>query len=82
MGKSERKDGGDESRWRSFTRQAIADRLDNLDLSWLTDTEFDTENTLVEPEEVAAAILGHLRSALNEIEALTDELAETAEAEE
>jgi type I restriction enzyme M protein len=81
-GMAERKDHGEGSRWRAFSRQSIADRLDNLDLSWLAETEVDPEFTLTEPEEIAAAILGHLRAALSEIESVADELAENSEAEE
>mgnify|MGYP001177773977 CR=1 FL=1 len=33
------------------------------------------------PDDIAAAILGHLRAALEEIEAVADELAETEEVE-
>jgi type I restriction enzyme M protein len=81
-GAAKRRDHGDGSRWRSFSRQSIADRCDNLDISWLADPEVDPEDTLTEPEEIAAAILGHLRAAISEIEAIADELAETPEAEE
>lgn len=80
-GIAKRKNGAGD-RWRSFSRKAIADRSDNLDLSWLADTETDPEDTLTEPEEIAAAILMHLRAALNEVEEITDELAETSEIEE
>ena len=36
---------------------------------------------LTEPDDIAAAILGHLRAALEEIEAVADELAEAEEVE-
>lgn len=81
-GAAVRKEDGDGSRWRSFSRQAIADRFDNLDLAWLGDADNDPEETLTDPEEIAAAILGHLRAALMEIEGVTADLAETAEATE
>jgi type I restriction enzyme M protein len=81
-GGAERKDLGDGSRWRSFSRDAIANRSDNLNLSWLGETEADPEDALTEPEGIAAAILGHLRAALSEIEAVADELAEATEATE
>jgi type I restriction enzyme M protein len=76
-GLAKRKSDGDGSRWRSFTRQDIANRFDNLDLSWFPETPLDHEDALTEPEEIAGAILGYLRAALNEIEAVSDELAET-----
>ncbi|HLO97669.1 MAG TPA: N-6 DNA methylase [Fimbriimonas sp.] len=65
----------DQARWRPFTREEIADRSDNLNLSWHVDTEMESS----EPEEIAEAILAHLRAALNEIEAVSDELAELPE---
>jgi type I restriction enzyme M protein len=37
LGKSKRKDQGEEGRFRSFTREELAKRGDNLDVSWLKD---------------------------------------------
>lgn len=80
------KRGPDESevgRWRKFTRADIAARGDNLDISWLRETEEEAEDGLIEPEDIAATILGHLQAATLEIEALMaelgDELPEAAE---
>lgn len=73
-GKSRRKDEGDEGRFRSFSREEIAGRNDNLDIAWLRDTSGDPEDEMTEPEEIAAAIMGHLRAAFDEIEALSEEL--------
>ena len=72
-GKSDRVDQGEEGRWRCFSRQQIADRNDNLDISWLKDTSNDPEDELTEPEEIAEAITNHLSNALREIESLIDE---------
>lgn len=72
-----RKDQGEGSRWRSFSREAIAEKADNLNISWLAETETDPEDGLTEPEEISAAILIHLRSALSEIEAVAEELVDT-----
>jgi type I restriction enzyme M protein len=69
-----RKDQGEEGRWRVFTREAISARNDNLDISWLRDTELDTEEHLTEPDDIAAAIVGHLKAALEDIETLSEEL--------
>jgi len=66
-------DQGEEERWRCFSRQQIADRQDNLDLSWLWDTSHDPEDELTEPEEIAAAIATHLANALQEMETLIEE---------
>lgn len=80
LGKAKRKDEGEEGRFRCFTREQITARNDNLDISWLREDVEAAEEGLTEPEDIAAAILGHLRAALEEIEAVTDELAETADA--
>jgi type I restriction enzyme M protein len=73
-GKAKPKDLGEEARFRRFSRDQIRARNDNLDIAWLRDEEADAEERLTEPEDIAAAITEHLRSALEEIEALTDEL--------
>lgn len=73
-GKSKRKDEGEEGRFRCFTRKQIEERNDNLDIAWLRDTEAEAEEGLTEPEDIAAAIIGHLKAALGEIEELSDEL--------
>ena len=65
---------GDDGRWRCFSREAISARNDNLDIAWLRDDEADSEEALTEPEDIAAAIIGHLKAALEEIEALSEEL--------
>ncbi|MBI5930400.1 MAG: N-6 DNA methylase [Chloroflexi bacterium] len=73
-GKSLRTDLGENDRFRMFTREQIRDRNDNLDISWLRDETGDPEERLTDPDDIAAAILVHLRNALEEIEALTEEL--------
>jgi type I restriction enzyme M protein len=73
-GGSKRNDEGEEGRWRCFTREQIEARNDNLDISWLRDTEVEAEEQLTEPEDIAAAIIGHLKAALEEIESLSEEL--------
>ncbi len=73
-GQTKRKDQGEEGRFRCFTRDAIQARGDNLDIAWLRDTSGDAEDALTEPDELIGAILGHLKSALTEIEILNDEL--------
>ena len=39
-----------------------------------SDPEAEAEEPLTEPEDIAAAILGHLKAALEEIETLSEEL--------
>ncbi|WP_149242219.1 N-6 DNA methylase [Dyadobacter sp. 32] len=62
------------NRWKAFSRQEILNRNDNLDIVWLANADFDLEDNLSEPEEIAEAILNHLREALNEIKELSIEL--------
>lgn len=81
LGTAKRNDEGETGRFRVFTRDEIAKRNDNLDISWLREDEEEVEIGLTEPDDIAAAILGHLRAALEEIEAVADELAETEEVE-
>lgn len=81
LGGAERVDQGESGRFRKFTRAEIAERNESLDISWLRDDEEVVEEGLTEPEDIAAAILGHLRAALEEIEAVAGELAEVDEVE-
>lgn len=74
-GGAARTDGGPEGRFRRFTREEIAARNDNLDIAWLRDDSDAAEDDLSDPEDIAAAILGHLRAALAEVEAVDVELA-------
>lgn len=73
-GGAARTDEGETGRFRRFAREAIAARGDNLDISWLRDESGADEDGLTDPADLAAAIAGHLRSALGAIEALVDEL--------
>jgi len=81
LGGGKRVDQGESGRFRKFTRAEIAARNDSLDISWLRDDEEIVEEGLTEPDDIAAAILGHLRAALTEIEAVASELAEVEEVE-
>ena len=73
LGKAKRKDEGEAGRFRYFDRKQITERNDDLDIAWLKDTSNDPEDELTEPDELVTAIMGHLRSALDEIEALSEE---------
>ncbi|MBW4540323.1 MAG: type I restriction-modification system subunit M [Myxacorys chilensis ATA2-1-KO14] len=68
-GKSERVDQGETGRFRCFTREVIAKRGDNLDISWLRDESLQSDE-LQEPEVIAAEILERLQVATKEMEAL------------
>jgi type I restriction enzyme M protein len=73
-GKSKRKDQGEAGRFRKFTREEIAKRGDNLDVSWLKDESVTDQADLPEPDEIAAEIVTQLQVALEEIRALQNEL--------
>ncbi|WP_122869037.1 N-6 DNA methylase [Pseudomonas viridiflava] len=81
-GKSLRKELGVNASFRRFTRAEVASRNDNLDISWISEDEAVNEEGLTELEEISAAIIRHLRSALVEIEAVHDEFVESIEVEE
>jgi type I restriction enzyme M protein len=74
-GGAARTETGPEGRWRRFTREEITARNDNLDIAWLRDDSDAAEDDLSDPEDILAAILGHLRAALTEVEAVDTELA-------
>ena len=71
LGKSKRKDQGEEGRFRCFTREQIAARGDNLDISWLRDENATRTEDLLEPDEIAGQIMAKLRIAMEEMEALS-----------
>ena len=79
LGRADRTDEGETGRFRRFTRTEIAARGDNLDIAWLKDTSAEAENGLNTPEDIAAAIEGHLMAALEEIGALSVELGRETE---
>lgn len=73
-GEVARTDQGEQGRFRRFTREQIAARSDNLDITWLKDTSGDPEDGLDTPEDIASAIEGHLTFALEEVRSLVEEL--------
>lgn len=74
LGKSKRKDQGESGRFRKFAREDIAKRGDNLDISWLKDDSVREHADLPEPDEIASEIVTQLQTALEEMQALRDEL--------
>lgn len=76
-GRAKRRDQGEEGRFRCFTREHIATvRGDDLNIAWLKDMSEAAEDGLEAPEEIAAAIEGHLSVALDEVRALVEELSD------
>lgn len=73
-GTSPRTDQGDNGRWRRLSREQIAERGDNLNWLWLRDESGDQDGSMQDPSDILVAIIGHLRSALNEIETLNSEI--------
>ncbi|HET6230828.1 MAG TPA: N-6 DNA methylase [Longimicrobiaceae bacterium] len=69
-GRSPRTDEGAEGRFRCFTRDEIARRGDNLDVTWLRDESAGRHEELPEPDVIAAEITAKLLEALAEMEAL------------
>ena len=74
-GRSERVDHGPEGRFRCFTREEIARRGHNLDITWLRDESAGRHEDLPEPDEITAEIMMKLQDALAEMEELTALLA-------
>jgi type I restriction enzyme M protein len=68
-GQSKRTDGGESGRFRRFPRQAIKERGNKLDITWLKDESLEDSDDLPEPQELAA-------EAITELEAIVDSLRE------
>ena len=73
---AKRLDTGEQGRFRRFTRDLIAERSDNLDISWLQDESEGKTDELPEPATLAQKAKGELESALEELQALLEELGE------
>ncbi|PPS24140.1 SAM-dependent methyltransferase, partial [Pseudomonas amygdali pv. morsprunorum] len=73
-GKAKRKDLGKDSRFRKFTRSEIADRHDNLDITWLRDDFGTSEDFSTDPSELAARISLLLKGAVEQIDLISDQL--------
>jgi type I restriction enzyme M protein len=73
-----RVDAGETGRWRSFSRDALRARGDNLDLTWLKDDRTTESDALEEPEVLAAQVTDALETALAEMRALTDAMGDGA----
>jgi type I restriction enzyme M protein len=72
-----RQDTGEAGRWRRFTRERIAQRDDNLDISWLKDESADAGPTQMgDPAQVARMLQRELSDAMLELRSLLEELGE------
>lgn len=74
-GKAPREDQGMNGRFRCFSRDFISQRGSNLDITWLLDEE--QENSSTQIEDIISTIIGHLNSALIELENVADELTDS-----
>jgi type I restriction enzyme M protein len=74
LGHAKRKDQGETGRFRRFTRKEITARGDSLDIAWLKDASAEAEDGLETPADIAAAIEGHLASALEQARGLVEDL--------
>jgi type I restriction enzyme M protein len=74
LGNGRRKDDGAEGRFRKFSREEIAKRGDNLDISWLRDEGHQSTDDLPDPDEIAAAIAANLQTAMTEMVELQEVL--------
>ncbi|MBS1101752.1 N-6 DNA methylase [Gluconobacter sp. Dm-62] len=74
MGTSPREEEGDDGRWRKLSRAQIAERNDNLNWLWMRDESDDSDDVKQDPGDILVAIIGHLRAALGELDALNTEI--------
>jgi len=76
---AKRQDGGEQSRWRVFSRESIARRGDNLDIAWLKDEGDGAADELPEPAVLVRGAVSELESALDELRTILEELGEEVE---
>jgi type I restriction enzyme M protein len=68
-GQSKRTDGGETGRFRKFSRSAIKERGNKLDITWLKDDSLEDGDDLPDPQDLAS-------EAITELEAIVDDLRE------
>jgi type I restriction enzyme M protein len=73
---AQRRDNGEEGRFRRFSRDWIAERGDNLDISWLKDEREEENGELPEPAILAQEAIGELEAAIAELQGILQELGE------
>lgn len=73
---SKRTDLGESGRFRSFTREWIASREENLDISWLKEEIIGTAHEYSEPGDLAREAMVQLDSVLDELRNILLELGE------
>ncbi|HVZ70932.1 MAG TPA: N-6 DNA methylase [Polyangia bacterium] len=78
---AKRTDAGEDGRFRRFTREWIAERSDNLDISWLKDEGDGITDDLPEPSVLAREAMTELEGAFEELRGILAELGEAVEEE-
>jgi len=73
---TQRTDTGEEGRFRRFSRNWIAERDDNLDISWLKDEREEENGELPEPAILAQEAISELEAAIAELQGIVQELGE------
>lgn len=76
---SKRMDTGKQGRFRKFTREWIAERGDNLDITWLKAESEDGTDELPELSALAQEAMVELKAALAELQGILQELGEEVE---
>jgi len=67
-----------DGRWRAYTYEEIIARdKASLDIFWLRDESLEDSANLPDPDVIAAEIIEDLQSALEELQAISDDLAMT-----
>jgi type I restriction enzyme M protein len=73
---AKRKDEGESGKFRRFSREWIAERGDNLDITWLNGDREEEEEDLPDPATLAKAAITELEGALAELQGILKELGE------
>jgi type I restriction enzyme M protein len=72
-----------EGRWRPYSYDDIVQRdKASLDITWLRDESLEDSANLPSPDVLAAEIIEDLQAALQELQAISDDLAQTPGARE
>ena len=71
-----RKDAGEQGRFRRFTRDWIGERNENLDIAWLRDEDENGGEELPEPSALAQSAMIELEAAIAELQGILAELGE------
>lgn len=75
-GLAKRIDTGEDGNFRRFSREWIAERGDNLDITWLNGDHENEEGELPEPTTLAREAITELEAALSELHGILRELGE------